>query len=210
MNEEEFVFLEKVTHATFFQKGEIIFREGENADTFFIPESGLIKLSNVSSNGKEQIIRLLFPGDIFGQSSLLKDGKYYTNAMALENSIICTINKNDFTKAMRTNPELSSKIITTLFERLQVTDELVRSLSLLEVEQRLARAILLFSEKIQPVHKCFQLPIQKKELASLLGTTPETLSRKIKLLTEENLIKFDDNKNLHILNYRKLKLLAES
>lgn len=208
LDDEEIAFLERVTLPGYIHKGKIIFLEGDIAKVLYIVERGLIKLSKLTKEGKEQIIRLVFPGDIFGHSVLLQNGHYYASAEALQDSIICTIKQQDFEEVMGISPKLSARLIIMLYERLHNADEWIYSLSLLEVEQRLARVILLFHEKFQIQNGRFTLPVPQKELAPLIGTTPETLSRKFKGLGSKKIIQMKDHNDIRILNYIKLKELA--
>ena len=99
MDEADLQQLQKVTRSGSFVKGEFIFREGERSETLFVVNEGLIKLTKMSPEGKEQIVRLLFPGDFFGLFSLLKQENHYMNAEAVGSStVICYIEKKDFLK----------------------------------------------------------------------------------------------------------------
>lgn len=207
ITDEEVAYLRPFISSFHINKGKIIFIEGENADTLYFLESGLVKMLKSTEDGREQIIRILFPGDVFGQAVLQKNGHYYANAEALQDSNICVIKKNDFEKALNSYPTLSSKLVLSLYERLRNAEEWLFSLSLLEVEQRLARIILTFYDKFKTVEGSIILPIAKKDLASLIGTTRETLSRKLTVFVQKNLIQMSDNE-IHIINYEKLKQIA--
>lgn len=209
MNEIDLSRLQKVTRSKDFQKGEFIFRVGEGSETLFIVKEGLIKLTKISAEGKEQIVRLLFPGDFFGLFALLRNEKHYTNAESLGRTVICSVEKADFLKMMEGHSEMSFRFLLALNDRLYEADESVGFLGLMEVEQRLARALLLFHDKIKARSGTFTLPISKKDLASFIGTTPESISRKLLLFMSQNLINTDGRRNIEILNFEKLKLLAD-
>ncbi|MEW9050917.1 MAG: Crp/Fnr family transcriptional regulator [Neobacillus sp.] len=208
MNEVDILQLQKVTKSRRFQKGEFIFREGEHSETLFVVNEGLIKLTKISAEGKEQIIRLLFPGDFFGLFSLLKDEKHYINAETLGATVICSIEKKDFLKTMEKNAEMAFRFLLAVNDRLYEADESVGNLSLMEVEQRLARALLLFHDKLSKQNEPFMLPIKKKDLASLIGTTPESVSRKLLNFVSQNVIELDNNRTVKILELNQLKEIA--
>lgn len=208
MNESEIHLLQKVTRSREFQKGKFIFREGEHSETLFIVNEGLIKLTKTSAEGKEQIIRLLFPGDFFGLFALLKDEKHYVNAEALGKTVICSIDKKDFLKTMESNSEMSYRFLLALSDRLYEADESVGFLGLMEVEQRLARALLLFHDKMNAQNGTFSLPISKKDLASFIGSTPESVSRKLLSFMSQKLIDMDGRRQIQILEFNQLKQLA--
>jgi CRP-like cAMP-binding protein len=205
MSSEEIEALEKVCHLRRFYKGDCVFREGDPSDTLYIVGQGLVKITKISEDGKEQIVRLLFPGDFFGQSALLKTENHYANAITLDQTELCTIHKHDFLRAMQRNPDMSFRYIFALNERLHQADEWVSLLSLMDVEQRLASVLLLFNEKMNVVNGTFTLPISKKVLASLIGTTPETISRKFVAFVNEKIITMNGQRDIRIVNFEALK-----
>jgi len=211
MKEADLQLLQKVTRSRHFLKGEFIFREGERSETLFVVNEGLIKLTKMSAGGKEHIVRLLFPGDFFGLFSLLKSEKHYVNAEAIGGSptVICYIEKKDFLKTMENNADLSFRFLLTVNDRLYEADESVGFLSLMEVEQRLARALILFHDKLNARNGTFTLPITKKDLASYIGTTPESVSRKLLAFMSQKLIAMDGRRNIQILELGQLKQMAE-
>ncbi|HJV17406.1 MAG TPA: Crp/Fnr family transcriptional regulator [Bacillales bacterium] len=210
MNELDLQLLQNMTRSRDFQKGEFIFREGEGSETLFVVREGIIKLTKTSAEGKEQIVRLLFPGDFFGLFALLRNNeKHYTNAESLGKTVICAIDKKDFLKMMEGHSEMSFRFVLALNDRLHQADESVGLLGLLEVEQRLARALLLFYDKAKAQNGSFALPISKKDLASYIGTTPETISRKLLSFMSQKLIHTDGRRNIKILDIDQLKLIAD-
>jgi CRP/FNR family transcriptional regulator len=170
---------------------------------------GLIKLTKISPEGKEQIVRLLFPGDFFGLFSLLKNESHYLNAESVGSStVICYIEKKDFLKTMEMNAELSYRFLLAVNDRLYESDESVGFLGLMEVEQRLARALILFHDKMNATNGTFTLPITKKDLASFIGTTPESVSRKLLSFMSQKLISMDGRRQIQILELDLLKQVA--
>jgi len=208
MTDEEADLLQKVTHHHGYEKGEYIFQEGDPSNTLFVVHEGLIKLSKLSDEGKEQIIRLLFPGDFFGQFSLLENKNHYANAEVLEPTTVCQIHREDFIPVLERNPAMAVRFLLALSERLQQADEWITTISLLEVERRLAKALLLFYEKNQITHRQILLPISKKDFASLIGTTPETLSRKLVHFESLGLLQLIGKKDIQILDPKGLADLA--
>jgi CRP/FNR family transcriptional regulator len=209
MSNDDLQVLQKVTKSRRFQKGEYIFQEGERSEGLFVVNEGLIKLTKLSAEGKEQIVRLLFPGEFFGLFSLLRNENHYVNAEAVGQTVICSIDKKDFLVTMEANSDLSFQFLIALSDRLYEADESVGFLSLLEVEQRLARALILFHDKMNAQNGTFTLPISKKDLASFIGTTPESVSRKLLIFISQKLIRMDGRRQIKILELDQLKQLAE-
>ncbi|MBP1932355.1 Crp/Fnr family transcriptional regulator [Ammoniphilus resinae] len=210
MTDEEAELLQKVTYRHCYDKGEYIFQEGDPSNTLFVVHEGLIKLSKLSDEGKEQIIRLLFPGDFFGQFSLLENKNHYANAEVLEPTTVCEIHREDFIPVLERNPAMAIRFLLALSERLHQADEWISTISLLEVERRLAKALLLFHEKTKINHQQVLLPISKKDFASLIGTTPETLSRKLVYFESLGFLRLIGKKDVQILDPKGLLDLAGS
>ncbi len=209
MNEEDLQQLQKVTRSKSFSKGEYIFRDGERSETLFVVNEGLIKLTKMSPEGKEQIVRLLFPGDFFGLFSLLRNENHYLNAETVGTStVICYIEKKDFLTTMERNAGLSYRFLLTVNDRLYESDESVGFLGFMEVEQRLARALILFHDKMNAKNGIFTLPITKKDLASYIGTTPESVSRKLVSFMSKKLISMDGRRQIQILELDQLKQVS--
>jgi CRP-like cAMP-binding protein len=209
MIDEDIKALRKVTRSRSFQKGEYIFNEGDRSESLFVVKEGLIKLTKTSSEGKEQIVRLLFPGDFFGLFSLLKDEKHYMNAEPAQETVICLIEKKDFLITMERNSELAYRFLLAMNDRLHEADESVGNISLLEVEQRLARALVLFHNKLKTKNGVFTLPFTKKDLASYIGTTPESVSRKLLTFMSQKYILMEGQRQIQILELDQLKRLSE-
>ncbi|WP_442599712.1 Crp/Fnr family transcriptional regulator [Neobacillus sp. D3-1R] len=204
LSDEELIDLSSVIKSRTFAKGEYIFREGELSDALFVVHQGTIKVSKVSDEGKEQILRILFPGDFFGQYALLDNKMHYADAEVLEETTVCLLNKNDFKGILERNPVMAMNFMLALSELLQKADEWIGTISLLEVERRLAKALLLFFEK-EREKEFFELPVPKKDFASLIGATPETLSRKLVYLQNQKILELDGRRGIRLLNPEKLK-----
>ncbi|MFT4414477.1 Crp/Fnr family transcriptional regulator [Fredinandcohnia humi] len=210
LNDEEIELLQTVTHIKKVKKDEVIFSEGEPSETLYIIIQGLIKITKVAEDGKEQIVRLLFPDDFFGQSALLQTENHYANAVAINETVIYTIQKQDFLNTLERNHKLALRFMRALHERIYQADEWMSLLSLMEVEQRLASVLLLFNDRMQSQNGRFTLPISKKLLAALIGTTPETISRKLVKFVSEKLILLNGQRDIHILDMDGLKRKAKA
>ncbi|MFS0821200.1 Crp/Fnr family transcriptional regulator [Bacillus sp. 1P02SD] len=210
LNEEEMNLLKNVVQIRDYHKGDVIFREGDPSDTLYIIGEGIIKITKVAEDGKEQIVRLLFPDDFFGQSAMLQSENHYANAVAISDTVIYTIQKQDFFNTLERNHKMALRFMRALNERIYQADEWMSLLSLMEVEQRLASVLLLFNNRVRSKDGRFKLPITKKVLASLIGTTPETISRKFVKFISENLIEVNGQRNIHILDLEGLKKKAKT
>lgn len=200
--------IQKVTTSREFCKGEYIFQEGDPSDTLFVVHQGAIKISKISREGKEQIIRLLFQGDFFGEFALLQEQEHDSYAEVLENTTVCFIKRKDFMESLQQSPSLSFQFIKALNLRVHQTEESVSMMSFLETEKRLARVIMLFQDQLKANNQPFHPPIQKKEIATLIGSTPETVSRKLVEFTEKGYIALPSRKLIQVVHREELQKLV--
>jgi CRP/FNR family transcriptional regulator, dissimilatory nitrate respiration regulator len=157
-----------------------IFREGREAQGFFILLAGSVKLTKSSPDGKEYILRLVNPGETFGEAAVLAEAGYPATAIALEDCQTLYFPKADFLHLLTISPTLARNMLATVSRLLFHLTRQLEDLSLKEVSSRLARYIL---EQCLEIHGridaglTFDLAITKTHLASYLGTISETLSR---------------------------------
>lgn len=207
LKEDEIALLHPLMRTTQFKKGEPVFHEGEHSASLFVLNRGIIKLTKLENNGKEHILRLLFPGDFFGQSALLQEKPHYASAYAVEETRICLIHRNDFLNVLRSNPDTAAGFMAALSGQLEEADGWAAVLTLLEADRRLARMLLYFRDKSAPGTAQFKLPVSKKELAGMVGTTPETLSRKLAQMSIDGILSVSQ-RTLHIHDEPALRQLA--
>lgn len=187
-----------------------IFQEGDSTDTLYILKSGIVKVGKLSDDGKEQIMRLIFPGDLFGFFFILPDQKHYLNAVVIDDADVLYIHKTDFVSLLEQNKEMAYRYVLALTERLYQADVWTGMLSLSEVENRIAKLLLYFHQKTGFTQESFQLPIEKKEFASYIGTTAETLSRKLAQFEALGLLTLEGRKAIRIRNVCRLEQLAQN
>jgi len=159
-----------------FAGGQVIFTEGDKADGFYIVVSGRVKIYKLSPEGKEQILHVFGPGEPFAEVAMFSGGTLPAHAEAIKESKVIFIPRKAFVALIQQDPSIAMNMFGTLSIRLKLFTSLIEDLSLKEVPQRLAAHLLyLANEKKDPEH--VELTISKGQLASLLGTIPETLSR---------------------------------
>ncbi|MDQ0195973.1 Crp/Fnr family transcriptional regulator [Paenibacillus wynnii] len=198
--------IESLVESRPYDKGAFVFREGERSDSLFVLNEGLIKLTQSSRDGKEHILRFLFPGDYFGQFALLQNKQNYVNAEIIESSTVCLIHRKDFIPLLEKNTTLAYNFLLSMSEQLHHAEDWAAALHMLEVDKRLAKILLYFHSK-DILNSKVNLPASKKEIAAMIGTTAETLSRKLNQFEELNLIKVS-RRVIHILELDDLQHLA--
>jgi len=208
LSENELNAIRKIMIDRFFDKGKIIFSEGDVGDGFYIVAQGKIKIYKVSSEGKEHILHIYGPGNPFGEVPVFSGLRFPANAETLLKSHILFFPKEAFVDLITKNSSLCLNMLAVLSMRLRKFTLQIENLSLKEVPGRLA-SYLIYLEKEQKTDKFVTLPVSKGQLASLLGTIPETLSRILAKMKNKNLIEVNGRK-INLLDPVKLEDLSEN
>jgi len=187
-------------------RGKEIFHEGVEAAGLFGIIEGKVKISKLSPMGKEQILHILGPGELFAEVPVFAGKNYPANATAMEDSRLLFIPRKAFRDMMAGDPDLAMGMLAILSTRLREFSRKIEALSLKEVPERLAAHLLLL--RAQQGKDKLRLDLPKGQLASLLGTIPETLSRVLKKMTEAGYINVDGN-DIEVANAEGLETLAQ-
>ena len=190
-----------------FQRGETIFAEDDEAAGLFVVISGRVKIFKLSVEGKEQILHIFGPGEPFGEVAVFTGKRFPAHAEALEETRAFFFPRKDFVDLIRKDPSLALNMLAVLSHRLRRFSGLIESLSLKEVPGRLA-AYLLYLQGDKKEKADLRLEISKNQLASLLGTIPETLSRILARMTREGFIESSGQRRLRVLDRKSLEELA--
>lgn len=170
-----------------FQKGERIFSEGDAGTGFYVVCSGRVKIFKVSLEGKEQILHFCGPGDSFGEVSVFTGQGFPADALATLASTVLFFPRGAFTQLIRQDPTLALNMMAQLSKRLRQFAGLIEDLSLKEVPGRLAKYLIYLSGR--EANNTVDLDVSKGQLAALLGTIPETLSRILAKLNRQGVIR---------------------
>lgn len=181
-----------------YEKGETIFLEGDRGIGFFMVGEGRVKIFKVSSGGKEHILHIFGEGEPFGEVPVFHGQPFPANAEALMRTRTLFFPRDRFVHLVEANPTMALNMLAVLSMRLRRFAAQIENLSLKEVPARLAGYLLYLSEE-QDGAEVVQLDISKGQLASLLGTIPETLSRIFAKMSEEGLIKVN-GRFIHLLD----------
>ena len=189
-----------------FNKGELLFDEGAEADGFYIVASGKVKVYKLSPEGKERILHVVLPGNSFAEAAIFDNGRYPAFAETLGSSVLLFFPKREFLVLLHQHSQLAINIIAGLSRFLRQFTVQIEDLTFRDVPARLARYILSFSNETAA---SILLPVSKSQLASNLGTTSETLSRTFRKLSDDEVIRVQ-GKKIEILDSNRLFALAES
>ena len=198
--------LDKVTAITIqkaFARSESIFFEGDEGDGFYMVADGRVKIFKMSLDGKEQILHIFGPGEPFGEVPIFHGQPFPANAMALVKSKLLFFPRSEFIELVTANPPLALNMLAMLSLRLRRFATQIENLSLKEVPGRLAAYLIYLAEEQGSLTQV-TLDIPKGQLASLLGTIPETLSRIFAKMSEERLIRVE-GRTIYIDNFEGLQ-----
>jgi len=190
-----------------FQKGETIFSEEDEGTGFYVIISGRVKIFKLSAEGKEQILHIFGPGEPIGEVAVFAGKRFPAYAQALEETRAFFFPRTAFVDLIKKEPSLALNMLAVLSHRLRRFSALIENLSLKEVPGRLA-AYLLFLSEGKKEKEDLTLDISKNQLASLLGTIPETLSRILARMTRDGFIKSSGQRQIRILDRKGLEALA--
>lgn len=187
LSESDLESLAHIASRKEYRKAEVIFFDGEYSEGFYVVVTGRVKITKVSARGKEQILYVLESGEPFGQLALYHGDAFPATAQALEKSTCLFFPRNEFLDLISKNPALPMNILAFLARRHRELTRQLENIALKEVPERLA-GYLLYLSREQVGAESLSLPISKEQLAYLLGTTPETLSRSLAKMVEDGLI----------------------
>jgi CRP/FNR family transcriptional regulator len=191
-----------------FGRGELIFSEGDEGSGFYVILAGTVKIFKVSTDGKEHILHIFTAGQTFGEVPVFAGEHFPANAEALHDTRVLFFPRSAFVALLEKNPALSLKLLADLSLKLRQFAVQIENLSLKEIPARLATYLLYLAEE-QGHADQVSLSISKGQLASLLGTIPETLSRIFAKLSSQQLIQVEGRK-IALLDADGLKYLSQS
>ncbi|HBH12690.1 MAG TPA: Crp/Fnr family transcriptional regulator [Clostridiales bacterium] len=200
---EELLKINNLVRKKEFRNGEIICHEGDPGEYLYIIESGLIKLFKIGKNGNEYILRLLKEGQFFGELVLFKDDVSHSSAEAIGDCSICIIPKNDLERLIKTSSDLSYNLLAAVTSRLNKTEIQLESLALEDAMEKTLRLLLELAKENGTKNEegiLIDLPLSRAGLASLIGVSHETLSRKLSELQEEGTLLIKGQKQLLLTN----------
>lgn len=191
--EEQLQALANIAIPQTYKKGETLFWEGDEGTGFFIIKSGRIKVFKVAGNGKEQILHIFGAEEHFAEVPAFDGGKFPASAAAIENSEVVFIPRTAFLLVLQQHPTLATAMLSTFARHLRRLAHLVDTLSFQEVPERLLNYLIMLSDRNGKAD-VVELDLPKGQLAALLGTIPETLSRAFYKLSQEGMIEINGNK----------------
>ncbi len=197
-----FNMLDEILIEREFARGENIFSEGSESAGFYIILKGRVKVFKLSAEGKEQILHFVGSNELLGAVSAFAGAPYPAHADALEKTKAYYLQRRAFLQLIKKEPTVVMNMMANLSLRLQHFTRMIEDLSLKEVPGRLA-AYLVYMCKQSSCRDLVEIDISKGQLASLLGTIPETLSRILKKMSEKKILEVK-GRTIRIINKKAL------
>ena len=207
LKDEEVKLICQKAYENYYKKGEIIFFENDNKKRLYFLTAGKVKLTMMSPDGKEKVLKILQEGDIFGEISLFDHDPHPLTAEVHEDCTLMVISWNDLESIILDRPTLALKIIEALAKKTRLLTSQVRELVFQDAEGRLAALLERFSREFG-VEKSNNIVIEviltHQEIANLLGTSRVTVTKIMNKFVEEEIIKMHQRK-IVVLNQKKLE-----
>lgn len=205
LTEEELGYISAKMVSKHYNAGQTILLEASEGEQCFFVTEGSVKITRLSKKGREVILAILSDGDFFGEMSLL-DGEFRSaNVVALDDTEVLTLNRNDFLLVLKDYPQIAIRLLKEMAHRLRKSDRQIASLSLSDAEKRIAMCILRIADENGVIKKgqvsIPKVPIQQ-DIANMSGTSRETVSRVFKLLVKEEFVQ-RNGRELIIYDYNR-------
>ncbi len=200
--EDDLRVIVQMTGHRAYDKGETLIHEGDELSTLFIVNTGKVKISSYTADGKEQILHFLQDGDFFGELSIFTpETACGFTATAMSQVNICTLTKDQMDRLLLQHPTIGQKLLAELALRLQKVERLAQILATNDAQQRLILLLLELAHQYgeeKDGATVIQLPMSREVMGNSIGLTRETISRKLNGLQEAGLIEQRGNKTIII------------
>ncbi len=197
LSDEELKELEHYLSTAVFRKKEDIFTEGDAPEWFYIVLTGKVKVTKISHDGKEIILEIISPYDIFGGVAVLRNFPYPANAVAMEDSEILKISRKNLMRLVDRFPNLMFCIALQLGDRMKSSYDSLKNIALERVEARIAALLLKLGNKVgveTDAGLMIDMRLTKQDVADMVGTTVETSIRTFSKFKKEGLVTDSDGK----------------
>lgn len=188
-----------------YPRGAFIHRPGDASDRLFIVHRGKVKVYRLADTGKEQLVRILRAGDFAGEMALFSSTEHDSYAEVMQAAEICSIYRTDVQALLRQYPDISLHMLAELATRLGSSEKQTAAIAITSINARLGQYLTDLMEKENSA--TITLPMSRRLLASYLGTTPETVSRRLGEFEDKGWIKQSGQRAITILDVDALILL---
>lgn len=209
LTKDELIKLSDCKTSLIIKKGDVIFEEGENVNGIYCIKDGICKLTKLSANGKDHIVKLVTKGELLGQRSMISDEPVNLSAVALEDMQVCFIPKSEVMGYFDKNNQFSMNVMKTICGDLKEADDHMVNLAQKTVKERLAETLLYLNDTFgKNEDNSLKVQLSRDELASIIGTATESCIRLLSDFNKLGLIELT-GKKIVLKDITKLKKLAE-
>ncbi|MDN5606692.1 MAG: Crp/Fnr family transcriptional regulator [Brevibacterium aurantiacum] len=208
LTRQEQLHVAEFVRPTCVEKGETVYSPGQPVSRLLVMHSGHLKVSRAAANGQDQILRTVTDGDVVGERAFLTGHRPVDLVVALEDSRMCVFNHADLSALLRDYPDISQRMLRALSDRLSSVERLLAAITSSNVNARVAAYLLDLPGSIRDGVATVQLPMAKQEVAAYLGTTPETLSRRLAALSASGIIELHGRRDVTIRAIDALECIA--
>jgi CRP-like cAMP-binding protein len=189
LSREELVRMSGCKTSRIIKKGEIIFEEGDTLNGVFCVKDGVCKLSKLSANGKDQIVKLVVKGDLLGQRSLIGDESANLSAVALNDMEVCFIPKSEIINDLENNPKFTLDLLQQMAKDLKESDNVIVDMAQKSVKNRLADVLIYVNEHFGVDEEGYlSITLSREDYANIVGTATESAIRILSQFKKEGLI----------------------
>ena len=192
------------------KRKDVIFSEGDPSQWFYIVLEGKVKITKLSQEGKEIILEMMGPGEVFGGIAVIRGLPYPANALAMDDCLLLKTSKEDLMRILERFPAVTMAIFQDLGGRLQHSHESMKQIALDKVMARVASLLVKLAGKSgrqTPEGTLIELRLTKQEIADMVGTTVETSIRTMSRLKKDGIVSEKDGSIL-VRDMKRLKELA--
>ncbi len=209
LNKEELIKIADCKTSYSVKKGEHLFEEGESVNGIFCIKDGVCKLSKLSANGKDQIVKLIKPGELLGQRSMISDEPTNLSAVALEDMEVCFIPKTEILGFFDNNNKFSMSVMKSICGDLKEADDQMVSMAQKTVKSRLAETLLYLESNFGKNNDgSLHIQLSREELGGMIGTATESCIRLLSDFKKLGFIELD-GKKIVLKDHKGLQKLAE-
>lgn len=197
LSDEELKEMEPYLVSAQFKKKEDIFSEGDQPEWFYIVSKGKVKITKISHDGKEIILEIISPTDIFGGVAVIRGFPYPANAVAMEDSEVFKISRRNLMRLVDRFPNLMYCIALQLGDRMKSSYDSLKNIALERVEARIAALLMKLANKVGVETRegtLIDMRLTKQDVADMVGTTVETSIRTFSKFKKEGLVTDSDGK----------------
>ena len=195
-----------------FTNGQVIFQKGDPGTSMMAVLGGRVRISAYSEDGREIILNMVDPGQLFGEIALLDGKERSADATAMGKTELLILDRRDFLPFLERNPKIAVQLIEVLCDRVRRTSEMVESIAFLDFGARLARLLLQMAENYgKPTDDglLIDLRISQADLGNLIASTRESVNRQLSAWTQEGVIAVDQGK-ITLIDEDALETMAQS